>query len=91
METSQHAESSFWKTHGGKNTSSSKFESRVTSVEDDEFSKRLKSVDCMKELVLKNRRTTIFEVANILRISFGSVQSIRKTVQTCFELLPNLC
>jgi hypothetical protein len=38
METSQHAESSFWKTHGGKNTSSSKFESQVTSVEDDEFS-----------------------------------------------------
>jgi len=28
----------FWKTDGGKNTSSSKFESGVTSVEDDECS-----------------------------------------------------
>jgi hypothetical protein len=34
----QHDESSFWKTDGGKNTSSSKFESGVTSVEGDECS-----------------------------------------------------
>jgi hypothetical protein len=34
----QHAESSFWKTDVGKNTSSSKFESGVSSVEDDECS-----------------------------------------------------
>jgi len=34
----QHAESSFWKTDAGKNTSSSKFESGVTSVEGDECS-----------------------------------------------------
>ena len=34
----QHAESSFWRTGGGKNTSSSKFESGVTSVEDVECS-----------------------------------------------------
>lgn len=53
--------------------------------------KQMKSVDWMKELFIENRRTTIFEVANILRISFGSVHSIWKTVQICFELLPNLC
>jgi len=32
----QHAENSFWKTDGGKDTSSSKFESGVAPVEDDE-------------------------------------------------------
>lgn len=56
-----------------------------------QWAKQMKSVDWMKELVLENRKTTIFEVANIQRISFRSVQSIWKTVQTCFELLPNLC
>lgn len=34
----QYAESSFWRTDGGKNISSSKFESGVTSVEDVECS-----------------------------------------------------
>jgi hypothetical protein len=32
----------------------------------------------LKELVLKNRRLTIHEIADMVRISYGSVQSILK-------------
>jgi hypothetical protein len=61
----------------------SKFGSSVTSVENAEYlghpsSKTDENVDWMIELVHKNRRITICEVANMPRISFWPVQSITK-------------
>jgi hypothetical protein len=38
------------------------------------------NVDQVKGLVLKNRKITIHEVANMLDISIGSVQSISKKI-----------
>lgn len=55
-----------------------------------QWANQMKSVDWMKELVLENKRTTIFEVANIEDFIWVSSEHW-KTVQTCFELLPNLC
>jgi hypothetical protein len=36
------------------------------------------NVDQLKELVIENRRITIFEVADMFEVSFSSVQSILK-------------
>jgi hypothetical protein len=59
----------------------SKFRSCVTSAEDAEHleqistSKRRESAEQMKEVLLKNRRMTLYEVANVFNISFVSVSS----------------
>jgi predicted PolB exonuclease-like 3'-5' exonuclease len=51
-------------------------------------------VSLLKELVLKNRRLTIQEVADVLRISFCSVQSILqdnlKVIQTAAKFMSGL-
>lgn len=58
-------------------------QSCVTSVEYDEHlgcpltSKTDENVDWDKEL-FRNRRITMYEIAGMLRISFGSIQSIMK-------------
>jgi hypothetical protein len=62
----------------------SKFNSSVTSAEDDKLPERpsmsetSENVDQMLVSVLKNVRTTICEVANKLEVSFESVHSILK-------------
>lgn len=62
----------------------SKFESGVTSVEGAEClerpltNKTEENLNWVKEYVYKNRRITIYEAANVLWISFGSVQSFLK-------------
>lgn len=59
-----------------------KFKSSVTSVEDSECSgypstgKTDEDVEQVKELVLKNRRSTTHSVDDMFRILWGSVQSI---------------
>jgi hypothetical protein len=73
-------------TMGGKQVFEwfSKFKSSVTSVEDAKClgcpltSKRDENVDRENGLVHKNGRITIREVANMLEISYESVQSILK-------------
>jgi len=58
------------------------FLSSVTSFEDAEYlghsltSKTDENVDELKEFALENRRSTVYEVVNILIILFGSVRSI---------------
>jgi hypothetical protein len=59
----------------------SKFKSGLISVKDADHSghpmasKTDENMDKVKELVFENRKITIHEVANMLAISFGSVQS----------------
>jgi len=36
------------------------------------------NVDKVKELILQNKRLTVIEIANMLEISFGTIQSILK-------------
>ncbi|GFG35768.1 hypothetical protein Cfor_03938 [Coptotermes formosanus] len=55
------------------------------------MSNRDESVDKVKDLVLKNRRITGPEVANMLQISFKSVQSILEDNLSASQTAPNLC
>jgi len=36
------------------------------------------NADKVKELILQNKRLTVLEIANMLEISFGTIQSILK-------------
>jgi hypothetical protein len=62
----------------------SNFKSRVTSTENTKqvrhplLGKTVENMDPVQEQSIKNRRTTILKVANMLGISFGSVQRILK-------------
>jgi hypothetical protein len=75
----------------------STFKSGVTCVENNEcsgcpaMSKTDESVDQMKELLFGNRRIAAFEVANVLGISFGSVDSILKDYLNMDLIPPYLC
>jgi hypothetical protein len=55
------------------------------------MSKTGEDVDQLKESVLENRWVTIHEVANMLHISFWSVQRILKKISTSIRLLINSC
>jgi hypothetical protein len=74
----------------------SKFKSWMTYVEDAKClrcplaSRREETVHQLKELVIGNRGITTCEVANMLGISFGSVQIILKEFDHAL-VWPNLC
>jgi hypothetical protein len=78
----------------------SKFRISMTSAKDAEHlehvstSKMGESAEQVKEVLLKNRRMTLHEVANIFSISFVSVSQFRefwKGICMYFQLPPNLC